>query len=471
MNAPVLRRLPAPADLLLVLAVVALSTGVCALFEPYLESANLVLVYTAGVAFAAHRRGEAASILTVLASILVFDWIFVAPRWSLKPTDPQHYFTFAVMLAVGMLIGRLAERARQQTTLAETRARRAQALQRLTERLTFAKTREAVQAALQQQVADTLGLASTISWDDELRLMAAATPPPGTAIALAANGIGFGVFRIAGDGPAPASEQREMLEAFANQASLALERNLFESRSAEAALRAESERLRNTLLSAISHDFRTPLTTIVGATTSLLEQQDRLGPAARQALLQAVLQESVRLHEQMSDLLELTRLEGGALRPRPEWCPVDELVAAALGAVEARLSGHAVRSALPDELFGWGDAHLLQRALVNLLDNAARHTPPGTRVEVAAGCEAGQWWIEVRDDGPGLAPGSEQQAFQKFHHGAGGGAGSGTGLGLAICGAVARVHGGQVEARTSPGFAVRLTLPQPAGAPTGELTA
>jgi two-component system sensor histidine kinase KdpD len=174
-----------------------------------------------------------------------------------------------------------------------------------------------------------------------------------------------------------------------------------------------------------------------------------------------VLQESTRLHGQMTDLLDLTRLEHGAVPLRPEWCPADELVNEALQAVGARLARHRFAFSGVDEALLWGDGRLLHRALVNLLDNAVRHTPPGTPVEVRVQVGAHEWQLQVRDRGPGLQPGTEAQVFQKFHLGEAQRAGAGHGLGLPICAAVARLHGGRVEARSEHGLAVTLTLPQP----------
>ena len=332
--------------------VLLLCTGVSALLEPYFDQANIILVYMAGTVYVAQRGGRRAALAVVACSVLIFDCIFVAPRWSLTPIDPQYYFTFLVMAAVGWLIAHLAERARRDSAAA-----------------------------------------------------------------------------------------------------------------AAAAVAVESERLRSTLLSGISHDFRTPLTTIVGSATSLLQQGHALDEAHRRALLEGVLGEAQRLHALSSDLLDLTAMRQGSVKPRCEWCPADELAEEALQAASQRLQGHGVTVAIdPPDLAVWGDPRLLGQALVNLLDNLARHTPAGTAatLRLAAGPGA-HWTLSLRDGGPGWpARGLDARMGR-----AGPAAGEGdarTGLGLSICAAVARLHGGSLET-SSPGAGatVTLTLPQPAG--------
>ena len=324
-----------------VVAVVALCTGISALMAPHLDVANIIMVYLAGVVYVALREGPGVSVATVVGSIFLFDLIFVEPRWGLNPLNPKHFFTFAVMLAVGLLISRLADRARHQ------------------------------------------------------------------------------------------------------------------------ARAAEAERLRNTLLSGISHDFRTPLTTIIGAATSLVEQSGRLDAAQRTRLAQSVQHEALRLHERVSGLLDLTRLEEGAVQLDAQWCPADDLVNEALGARSGRLGSHAVVLDVPPEAIVWCDPRLVEQALGNIVDNALRYTPAGSTIRIAVRADEGTWSLAVSDNGPGLAPGSEQDVFRKFYRGRGEPAGAGFGLGLAICAAVARLHQGKIVAASPGGACFTLTLPQP----------
>ncbi len=333
------------------LGVVALCTAASELIAPHFDLANIIMVYLAGVAWVAMRESARIAVAAIIASIVLFNLLFVPPRWSLNPLNPSHFFTFAVMLAVGLLISRLAEQARQQTR------ERAQAL-----------------------------------------------------------------------------------------------------------VHAETERLRSTLLAGISHDLRTPLTTIVGAATSLLEQEGRLDEARRAALTRGLLDEARRLHGLMSDLLDLARLEDGAVQLQPEWCPADDLVAEALALLEPRLHTHDVVQEVPAEAIVWCDPRLVQQALFNLVDNALRHTPAGSRVRIAVRTAPGRCELVVADNGPGLPPGQEEAVLRKFTRGQAEPARSGFGLGLAICQAVARLHEGGLQARSEGGACFTLWLPQPATA-------
>ncbi|WP_140635538.1 DUF4118 domain-containing protein [Methylibium rhizosphaerae] len=488
----------------LALAVVLACTGISALMEPYFERANLLLVYLAGVVYVALRFGQAASVLAVLCSILMFDWVFVPPRWSLTPMDPQYYFTFAVMLVVGLLVSRLVAQARLHSLVADARARRAQALNDLARRLVTARSEEAVGAALESSVRETFGVGSQLllpdasgtlrdAGDSHAQVEPRHAPAEGQCDELAAAQQAFdeGVSTGAGCETAPLAralyvpllgaetalgvlalhplpagangpEERHLLNAFASQAALALERAVLERRNAAASVEAETERLRNTLLSGMSHDFRTPLTTIIGSVSSLLQQERSLDAAHRSLLLRGVLEQAQRMHALMSNLLDLTRMEEGAVQPCCEWCPADELVEGACGALSPRLQSRRVRTEVPRDAIVWCDPRLLEQALVNLLDNALCHAPAGSAIDVRVEVERGRCSLVVADDGPGIAAGQEQAVFKKFFRGRHEPAGTGTGLGLAICAAVARLHGGTIAAANAGGARFTLTLPQPA---------
>lgn len=478
------------------LLVVGVCTGVSELLLPHMEPSTAVTVYLLGVVYVALRLGEPSALLAVVASILAFDLLVVAPRWSLVPLDPQYHFSFLVLLVVGVLIGRLAARTRLQTALAEARARRAQALSELARRLVSAQSeadiRDGLGAALQAtfgmpsallvpdehgRLADPQGFCTTTAAGDELQhaqvlferavVPSERQPEAGLALQLLLQGTrgSLGVLAVRPPpGGASTPEDRSLLEAMANQAALALQRTWFEQRSARAIVDAETERLRSTLLSAISHDFRTPLTTIIGAASSLLQQEQALDGEGRRALLEGLLGEAQRVHASMSDLLDLTRMEEGSLRPALEWCPVDDLIEEVRAALGERLRHHALRLQLPAEAIVWCDPRLVVQAAVNLLDNAVRHTPPGGPIGLQVEVGDTHWQLSVCDSGAGLAPGQEQEVFKKFARGRGEAAGGGTGLGLAICAAVARLHHGQIEAHNDGGACFTLRLPQPAAA-------
>jgi two-component system sensor histidine kinase KdpD len=259
-----------------------------------------------------------------------------------------------------------------------------------------------------------------------------------------------------------APEQLHLLETFAAQTALAVERGLLGEEAARTQLQIESERLRNSLLSSVSHDLRTPLATITGAASGLLEGADRLDPAARRELLQAIHEEADRLNRLVNNLLDMTRLESGAVQVRKEWHSLEELVGSALARLAGRLREHPVTTRLPPDLpLVPLDGVLMEQVLINLLDNAVKHTPPGTPIEVSAFAGPGEARIEVADRGPGLLPGDELRVFDKFYRGAPARPGPGVGLGLTICRGIVEAHGGRITAQSRPngGVAFRVALP------------
>jgi two-component system sensor histidine kinase KdpD len=259
------------------------------------------------------------------------------------------------------------------------------------------------------------------------------------------------------------AEDLHLLQALANQAALALEKAQSDERSRQVAIEAEAERVRNTLLAGISHDFRTPLTTIIGAATTLQSQAQQITPQQHDALLQNLLDQARRLQSLTSDLLDLARLQEGAIRPACEWCPVGELVRDALALTESAVQQVQVEFRFDEDDNVWCDSRLLTQALSNLVLNAAQHAPKGSTITVAAQLGEAGWMLSVRDQGPGIAPGRETEVFRKFHREQDDAATSGTGLGLAICEAVASLHGGRVSARNDGGAVFEMRFPWPPG--------
>jgi two-component system, OmpR family, sensor histidine kinase KdpD len=219
-------------------------------------------------------------------------------------------------------------------------------------------------------------------------------------------------------------------------------------------VRIETERLRNSLLSSVSHDLRTPLATITGAATTLLEQGGRLDAPTQRDLLESVREEADRLNRLVQNLLEMTRLESGALELRKEWHSIEEVIGASLRRLDKRLAGRRVTTrVLPDLPLVAMDAVLIEQVLVNLIDNALKYTPPGSPVEIIATATDEAVTVEVADRGPGVPAGQEQKVFEKFYRGQPGD-GRGAGLGLAICQGVVRAHGGRIWAQNLPGGGV-----------------
>jgi len=446
------------ADWSLPLLVLLGCTAVSAIIAPWLHPINLLLIYLVGVLYVALRRGPVVSVFTVFAAVLLFDWIFVAPRWSLKPAEPEYVFTLVIMLGAGLLVSRLAGRSREASMQAFAQAHRAQALSLLAQSMARSRTPEDICANVAMAVERLLQTPAQVLLD------ASHPVEPGSTVIALSDGdacLGRLVVRNRPHEHRSAADMH-LLHAFANQAAVALQRHHYERRSAQAAVEAEAERLRNTLLTSISHDFRTPLTAIMGAASTVLSQGAHLSVEQRDRLARSVLEQAQRLQALTSDLLDLARLQNGVVQPQCEWCPAEELVREGVASVATALGRRHLRIDARASDVVWCDARLVGQVIANLVLNAAQHSPDASTVHVAITPGPDRWTLSVRDEGPGLAPGQAQEVFKKFHRATDHGASSGTGLGLAICEAVARLHGGGVSARNEGGAVFEVWFPQPA---------
>lgn len=263
-------------------------------------------------------------------------------------------------------------------------------------------------------------------------------------------------------------EPRELrfLEAFAQQAASAIERAELVDEAHDALRKVETERIRNTLLSSISHDLRTPLTAVSGAVSTLIENEGAVDPKNQQELLQTIQEEASRLNGMIRNVLDLTRLESGAITVRKEWQPLEEIIGVVLNRLGERLAGRPIEVRLPPDLplipF---DALLIEQVLTNLIENVVKYAPPGSPVELSAAPGPGFVTLEVADRGSGITPGDEERIFEKFVRGHA--TGGGVGLGLAICRSIIAAHGGRIwaENRVGGGAVIRLTLPVEGQAP------
>ncbi|MBS1241105.1 MAG: kdpD, partial [Gemmatimonadetes bacterium] len=245
----------------------------------------------------------------------------------------------------------------------------------------------------------------------------------------------------------------------------AIERRLLAERSERARTEVEAERLRTALLSSLSHDLRTPLASIEGAASSLLQDSATIPMAVRHELLEGVLEESRRMTRLVTNLLDMIRVETGTLMVQKNWQPLEEALGVALLRLEEPLRGHPVTTRIPEDLpLVPVDELLIEQVLINLLENASRYTPAGTPIEITARQEGEAVLVEVLDRGPGVPPGQEEAVFERFHRGGGpeqADAGAGSGLGLTICRGIITAHGGRIwlEPRAGGGTAVRFTIP------------
>jgi two-component system sensor histidine kinase KdpD len=258
------------------------------------------------------------------------------------------------------------------------------------------------------------------------------------------------------------------LETFAAQTALAIERVALVDEAQQARLRSETERLRSSLLSAVSHDLRTPLATITGSASALIEGEGSLDVATRRELAQAIEDEADRLNRLVHNLLEMTRLESGGIRVRKDWHPLEEVVGSALARVEKHLGERRVDIRLPPDLpLVPLDPLLIEQVLINLLENAVKYAPGDAPIEISASVENHTARLAVADRGPGFAPGEVTRVFDKFYRGQAVGTRSGAVLGLAIARGIVEAHGGRItaEPRSGGGALFRFTLPLAAEPP------
>lgn len=482
----------------LTVTVCSLIAGGMLVVWPRFDLANLVMVYLVGVVFIAARYGRAAAVLASVLGVVVFDFFFVPPRLTFAVHDSQYLITFVVMLGVAVLIATLTDRIREQAEASRLRERRTEALYRMTDALAathgmqnLADTtmrhvheifhsrtavlllddsgRLALRAASDNQIARAVNDGGVAQWAFDHRQMAGRgtdTLPAADAlyVPIAASHGPVGVLAISHPDPAHllSPDQRLLLEAVTNQVALALERDQLSQTARKAQLQAETENLRSSLLSSVSHDLRTPLAVITGASSRLLEGNP--DAAAQRDLAQTIHEESARLTRLVGNLLDLTRLEAGAVTLDKDWQPVEEVVGSALGRLETQLTGREVITSIPGNLpMVEIDGVLVEQVLVNLLENALKYTPPGSAISIGASATDSQLMIEVTDEGPGLDAGEEALIFEKFYRGDRSRGHRGAGLGLAICRAIVAAHGGRIwaENRRPParGAVFRFTLP------------
>ena len=462
-----------------------------------LSVTDVAMVFLLGAVIVGARCGRGPSLLAAVLSIAAFDFFFVPPYFTFEVTDLRYLLTFLVMLIVALVISGLTVRIREQADAARSRERRTSALYALSRDLADTADMAAVAATVARHLRETLGGEATILLDEEGRLGAAVpgdpafaaeekersvadwvlrnrrpagrgtdTLPASTArwLPLLGSEGAVGVLGIAPLDPDALEDpsNRRLVETFTGQAVVALERVRLSADSRRVALEVEAERLRTSLLSSLSHDLRTPLGAITGSASSLLEDQGQMDPAQRRDLVQTVLEEAGRMNRLIVNLLDMIRLETGVLTVQSDWLPMEEPVGVALIRLEGRLGDHPVSVHLaPDLPLLQLDSVLMEQVFVNLLENAAKHTPPGTAIEISAEARTAEVVVTVADHGPGLPAGEEQRVFEKFYRVPGASGAGGVGLGLTICRGIVTAHGGRMwaEARPGGGAAFRFSIP------------
>jgi two-component system sensor histidine kinase KdpD len=456
-----------------------------------LDLPNLAMVLLLASAVASLWLPVAASLGLTLLSVLAFNWLFVPPRHTFAVDLHQDALLLGATLAVSAIVALLMSRQRRLADSARRHAEQAEQMRRLGEALRDADDPAQQGERLRQALAQLLGTAPTLlllrealpAQDDPAAVLLLGTPTPDERAGLwqclrqgQPFGPGTGRYvelrqwywplrgRQAAFGAAvvaleavqgPVGEaQRRQAQALCDQAGLALQR-AHAQRAAEAAReQAQAQGVRNALLAAISHDYRTPLAAIMGAASSLREQGERLAPEQRRRLAQTIEDEAAQLSHLTDNTLQLARLDAPGVQLQREWESAEEIVGAVLRRVRTHDPGRRVRAWLAPGLpLVRCDALLLAQLLENLVDNALKYSDPSAPVELAVQLSEGRVVFAVRDRGPGVAPAWREKVFEVFQRGeprplpSGAPARRGAGVGLAVCRAIARAHGGELRLR------------------------
>jgi len=464
-----------------------------------LELTNIVMIFLLIVVGVGYVYGRGPAVVAAFLGVALFDFFFVPPRFSFAVSDVQYLVTFAVMLVVALAIGQLTAGLKVQSEAATLREHRMRGL--------YEMSRDLSAALMPEQVADIAARFLTAEFQAKATLLAAdehdrlvALPGGSAAVDDAVaqwafhrgEAAGFGTDTLAASRclvlplkapmrlrgvlavePADRStlgpDQRRLLETCASLLAISLERIHYIDVAGKSTVQIESERLRNSLLSAISHDLRTPLTALVGLAETLA-----MTPPAQSALqgdlATSIRDSALRMHAMVINLLDMARLEAGAVPMRREWQPLEEVVGSALAASAPALLGRPVRVDLADNLPLLNlDAVLFERVLVNLVENAAKYTPAGSAIEISATASSAAVAIHLDDFGPGLPAGREDALFDKFERGSKESATPGVGLGLAISRAIVQAHAGSIRASSRLGAGgvegARFTIELPRGQP------
>ena len=462
------------------------------------ETANLAMIFMMSVLISGLAFGLWPALTAAALSAFVYNFFFLEPRLTIRIGHPADVLTFAVFFAVALATGWLTGRVRDQGRAVARRASAVSALLAASRRLSSAAKQEtAAQALAEQLAAATSGAAVVLTPDDEDIVLSAASPPlealaPADMAAArwawekgepAGSGTGTlpnaaWTFRplqgvkaragVAGVQPqALALEDTErFVAALLDQGALALERAEFAAQAADAEALRRTDRLRGALLNSVSHDLRTPLSTVLGSVTTLLDYGKSLKPGVRQDLLESIREEAERLNRYVGDLLDMTRLEGGALVTRREWVDIRDVLRAAVDRVKRRLDKRTVARDFPAELsMVKADPSLLEQALANILENAIAYSPDGTVIEVAAYEDRANVVISIEDEGRGIPTEELERVFEKFRRmEESSDRGKGAGLGLAISKGFVEAMGGRIAA-ASPihdgrGTRILISLPK-----------
>ncbi len=480
---------------LLSIGTISVCTGIAAIMRPYATVVDAAMVYLLGIILVASRTGKGPSLLSTFLSVAAYDFFFVTPFYTFSVHNVRYFLTFIVMFVVALVISRLTLRIREQANAARQRERRTAALYNLSRELVHERGISQLSAVTIRQISELFSSMVVVLVPDEKGSLAVTVTgietfaPDQNELSVAqwcfdhrqragldtdtlpgASALYLPLFTssrtvgVLGILPPPLTmfdmEQIHILESFANQIAMAIERALLAEETQRALLKAETEALRSTLLSSVSHDLRTPLAAITGAASTLLQTDIKLDKYNQMELIKTIYEGAEHLNEIIRNVLDMTRLESGAIIVKKEWQSIEEIIGVVLNRFSDKLKDHPLSINLSADLpLVPFDALLIEQVLVNLLDNAIKYTPRETPLDLSAELKGDSLLVELADRGPGIPAGEEKRIFEKFVRGSV--VKGGIGLGLTICHTIVTAHGGSIRAENRPGGGAvfQFTLP------------
>jgi two-component system sensor histidine kinase KdpD len=476
---------------------VVLVTVAGKLIGAFFEIDDVVLLYLLPVLMAAVRWGRTPSLFGSFLGVLAFDFFFTPPLYTFA-IDAKHLFTFAVFLIVGAAASAMATRVRDDLDKARQREKRTLALYGLSEKIASKADLSDILATFARTVAEAVDGQASILVSDGDREIASYPASAGEVdekkMAVVRWVLGHGqaagrgtetlreaselIFPIkaekktlaalcidlGGEKGALPKEKKQLIEAFANLAAVAIIRLRLAEEAEQVQRLAESEKLHKALLDSISHDLRTPLASITGAVTSLLAGGGSYNEEAKGILLETIKVGAFRLNRFVANLLDMARLQSGSLKLRADWCDIEDIVGVALRDIGDLLEGRPILVNIgPDLPLVRADFGLVEHVLINLLENAAKYGPQGSRITVSARAVEGAMLVSVADLGPVITAGEQERIFEKFYRVQRSKSASGSGLGLSICKGIVEAHGGAiwVDSPLDAGNRFTFSLPLP----------
>lgn len=479
---------------------ISIVTIIGKILTPYFDLANIALLYLLPVLVSAVRWGKGPSLLSSFLGALTFNFFFVPPIFTLAVGNMQHLFVLVVFLLVALVTGTTATKLRNELEKATERERRTLTLYALSREIAAKTDLDQVLKTLVGKVGEVIDCGVIIlvrgSDDRDLREMVSSRDravfdereyavarwvlehgqPAGRGLGIFEGARSLFFFPVKAEDKTLAvlgirpnmesaillPEQRQLIETFANLAAVAIVRLQLSKEAERIKWLAESEKLHRTLLNSISHDFRTPLSSIMAAVTSLLAERSVYSQETKEIFLHTIREEAYRMNRFIENLLDMVRLESGTLKPNLKWCDLQDIIGVVLREMRDTLHGHPLQINIPQDFPSvMVDFILVEQVIINLLENAMKYSLPGSTISVSAYSRDKTSFLVVADTGPAIPKAEQEHVFDKFYRLHSSKHVSGTGLGLSICKGIIEAHGGKIWLDSSPEYGNRFIFSLP----------